>query len=179
MELPRRPRRGLRRGIRPANFSAMRLVPRCLLLLSLVAACAHAADVQFVRVWPGWRNADTFESISEYFTGRESDGGRVVLRTTPDARAGFYFLVRVANATTPLVGAKFSLQVITPASPDPKSYTFAADVPARSTAFHLGLTGPDWPGASVHPVAWKLELLSADNRILASSQSFLWEKPAK
>lgn len=130
-----------------------------------------------MRVWPGWRAAESFESIAEYFSGREDHGRQVVLRTHPDARAGFYYLVRVANTGTARPGSKFALHVITPDSPDAKTYTFAVDLAARSTVFQLGLTGPSWPTRDVRPVAWKLELVSADGEILASAQSFLWEKP--
>jgi hypothetical protein len=45
---------------------------------------------------------------------------------------------------------------------------------------NLGLTGADWPGGEqAHPVAWKLELVAADGRVLAAEKSFLWEKPAQ
>lgn len=150
-----------------------------LLAFALSPLPAGAADVEFVRVWPGWRDAASFERISEYFTGREDTSGRTVLRTQPAARAGFYFLVRVANAAAPRPGATFLLQVITPASPDPVTHRFAADLPAKSTVFHLGLTDADWAGPDVHPVAWKLELLSDTDQVLASAQSYLWSKPAK
>jgi hypothetical protein len=43
---------------------------------------------------------------------------------------------------------------------------------------NLGLTGDDWPGAKTNPVAWKLEIVAADGRVLASDESYLWEKPA-
>ena len=155
---------------------------RLFFLLSVVAATlvsARAAEIEFVRVWPGWRDAESFERISEYFDGRENTGGEIVLRTHPEQRAGFYFLVRVANAGPAKPGAHFVLQVILPSDPEPKSTTFPADVPDRSKVFELGLTGPDWPDSEVHPVAWKLELRSAEDQVLASAQSFLWEKPAK
>lgn len=155
---------------------------RLLFLLSVFAATlvsAGAAEIEFVRVWPGWRDAESFERISEYFDGRENTGGEVVLQTHADQRAGFYFLVRVTNAGSAKPDAHFVLQVILPSNPEPRSLTFPADVPARSKVFELGLTGPDWPSPDVHPVAWKLELRSAEDQVLASAQSFLWEKPAK
>jgi hypothetical protein len=43
---------------------------------------------------------------------------------------------------------------------------------------NLGLTGPDWPDLKVNPVAWKLDILTADGKRLASEKSYLWEKPA-
>jgi len=42
---------------------------------------------------------------------------------------------------------------------------------------NLGLTGTDWPDAKTNPVAWKLDVLAADGRVLASEKSYLWEKP--
>ncbi|HVU26007.1 MAG TPA: hypothetical protein VHE13_17885 [Opitutus sp.] len=145
--------------------------------VSFVVSLARAADVHFVRVWPGWRDAASFDRISEYFTEQEDTGSRVVQRTHPSVRDGFYFLVRVANSDAALAGAKFSLQLVAPTSPQTKTYTFPADVPAHSTVFMLGLTGPDWPNRKAHPVAWKLDLLAADGRVVATEHSFLWEKP--
>lgn len=141
------------------------------------APFVRAAEREFVRVWPGWRDAETFDTISEYFTGREDAGRRVILRSQPDARAGFYYLVRVAESAESHPSSKFALHVFLPGTPDPKTFTFPTDVPARSTLFQIGLTGADWPGPEIHPVAWKLELLDAQGEVLASAQSFLWSKP--
>ena len=147
--------------------------------LLLPFAGARAAEVEFVRVWPQWREAESFERISEFFGGGENRSGQIVLRTHADARAGYYFLVRIASAAA-VAGAKFELQVIRPDAPEPKTFSFPAVAPAGSAVFQLGLTGADWPGGkAVHPVAWKLALLAADGRVLADQRSFLWEKPAK
>ncbi|HWA86868.1 MAG TPA: hypothetical protein VG710_11640 [Opitutus sp.] len=146
--------------------------------VSFVVSLARAADVHFVRVWPDWRDAESFDRISEYFTGHEDTGSRIVRRTHPSIRDGFYFLVRVANSDASLDGAKFSLQLVAPTSPETKTYTFPADVPARTAVFMLGLTGPDWPNRKAHPVAWKLDLLARDGHVVATEHSFLWEKPA-
>jgi hypothetical protein len=157
----------------------MRLALRFFLLLAAVAPAFAADGITFVRVWPAWRDAAAFDSISEHFTGREEHGHRVVQRTTPDQRAGFYYLVRVRNEGTARADARFSLQVVSPASPETKTYAFPALIASGTTVFQLGLTGPEWPDRKAHPVAWKLELLSADGRVLASEQSFLWAKPSK
>lgn len=147
--------------------------------LAFVLVRASAAEVEFVRVWPAWRDATAFESISEYFTGQEAHSGRVVLRTNADQRAGYYYLVRVANPGAAQSAVKFSLQVITPASADTKTFSFPATLGAGQTVFELGLTGADWPDAKLRPVAWKLELLASDGAVLATAKSFLWEKPAR
>lgn len=148
-----------------------------LLFLSLLGAPAFAAaDLTLVRVTSGWRDAASFKRISEYFTGRENTGGETVLRTHPDRRDGYYFLLRVRNADAPRrITAR--LQIIADTSAQTRDFTFTPDLRAGDTVLHLGLTGPDWPDADADPVAWKLELLDADGRLLAGEKSYLWEKP--
>ena len=166
----------LRPAGRPLNLGLMRLV----LLLSLVLGSiglARADEVRFVRVWPEWRDAVSFERISEYFTGKENPGSQVLLRSHPEIRSGFYFLARVTNSGPALTSAKVVLSVITPDSPKTKAYTFSAALPAGDTVFNLGLTGADWAGEKIHPVAWKIEVVATDGRLLGAAKSFLWEKP--
>ncbi|MEX2043781.1 MAG: hypothetical protein WD941_00415 [Opitutus sp.] len=139
----------------------------------------HAEEVEFVRIWPGWRDAESFERIGEYFGRDESQRREVILRTQPEERGGFYFLVRVKSADA-VAAARFELHMIRPDWPEPGLFTFPAALPAKQTVFQLGLTGTDWPGGkAASPVAWKLALLAADGRVLAVRKSFLWEKPAK
>ena len=154
-----------------------RLFALTVLLSSLVNT--RAAEVEFTLVRPQWRDAESFDRISEYLGGGENSGREIIRRTQADARAGYYFLVRVSQPT-PLIDAKFVLNIIRPDSPEPKTFTFPAAAPASAAVFQLGLTGTDWPGEKkAHPVAWKLALLSADGRVLAEQKSFLWEKPNK
>src|SRR5688572_13644650 len=113
---------------------------RLVIFLALVVALtctARSADVEFLRVWPDWRDAESFDRISEYFGGRESTSRNVVLRTDAGVRAGYYFLVRVRTASA-LNGVKFELKVIRPDTPEPKTYSFPASVPAKETVFQLG-----------------------------------------
>ncbi|AOS44809.1 hypothetical protein Verru16b_01878 [Lacunisphaera limnophila] len=148
-----------------------------LLFLLLGLSAATAAELTFVRVYTGWRDAASFKRISEYFTGRENTGGEAVLRTHADQRAGFYFLVRVTNpAAARTVTARLGL--ISAATAQPVTHTFTTPLKAGDTVFHLGLTGPDWPDAKAGPVAWKLDLTDDTGRVLATEQSYLWEKPA-
>jgi hypothetical protein len=156
---------------------------RALLSLALLLgafAVGRASDVTFVRVWPEWRTAESFTRISEYFTGQENTGSRIVLRSQPLGRSGFYFLARVKNAGPALPDAKLVLSIIKPDSPLTRIYSFPIVLAVRESVFEVGLTGPDWPGGSkIRPVAWKLELLAADGAVLAAEKSFLWEKPDK
>lgn len=144
----------------------------------LLASTSLLAEVTFVRVWPEWREAGSFVRIKEYFGAPEDTGRETVLRSRPDERAGYYFLVRTRNPGAAVSGARFELEIITPDSPLTKTFTFPADLPAREHVFLLGLTGEDWAGKKVQPVAWRLRLLSAEASELASARSFLWQMPA-
>jgi len=135
------------------------------------------SGVSLVRVFTGWRDAASFKRISEYFTGRENTGIETVLRTNPAQRAGFYFQLRVANpgAARPV---QFQLQLIEQGSPTPHTTTFPAELKPGSAVFQLGLTGPAWQNAKSQPVAWQVQVLADDGRVLATAKSYLWEKPA-
>ncbi len=154
----------------------MRSVLTAFLLFTLVSL-ARAADVELTRVWPAWRSAESFERISEYFNGQENTGRHTVLRTQPNARAGYYFLIR-AKAAANTTGAKFVLQIITPEAPEPKTHTFPITLGPKEAVFDIGLTGTDWAGRKTHAVAWRLSVVNTEGRELASQQSFLWSNPA-
>lgn len=159
---------------------SIRVFVRCVLLLFAAlpsVALAKEGDLTIVRIYTGWREAASFKRISEYFDGEENTAGEAVLRTHPDQRGGFYFLVRVTNPGAPrTVSAR--LELITHTDAKPVAHTFSTDLKSGDTVFHLGLTGADWPDAKADPVAWKLDLTDADGRVLATEKSYLWEKPA-
>lgn len=156
-----------------------------LLLLPCLVLCAGqpplaAAEAEFVRVWPAYRDAESFERIGEYFGRPEDTGGEIVLRTRPDSRDGYYFLVRVKAPSASATDARFELTVIRPDTPEPQTFQFPAALRRKEAVFQLGLTGADWPGGKdAHPVAWKLTLRGPNGRVLTEHKSFLWEKPAK
>lgn len=156
----------------------MRFVFLCWFGLA-AAIGVRGADVEFTRVWPSWRDAESFERVPEFFTGKEYTGRQIVLRTHAEERGGFYFLARIKNSASPVSAAKFSLQVIAPNDPLPKTFSFPATLPAGTSVFSIGLTGPDWTNRTDPPVAWKLELQREDGHVIATAKSFLWEKPAK
>lgn len=151
---------------------------RLVFALVLSSLAARGAEVEFSRVWPQWRDAESFDRISEYFGGRENTGRTVVLRTHADVRAGYYFVVRLAQAPA-LTAAVFELSLIRADAPEPKNWTFPVATLGHNQMVELGLTGADWPGVQqARPVAWKITLRAADGRVLAEQKSFLWEKPA-
>lgn len=150
-----------------------RLVAATLLLI--IPALLNGAT-SIVRVWPAYRDADSFRRITEYMGGRESTGNEIVLRTQADSRDGYYFLTRLKNdSATP--GTSLVLEVILPGNPAVHTFTFAADLPAGRQVYQLGVTGADWPGKGTRPSAWRVTARTADGTILAERTSFLWSAP--
>ena len=164
-------------GPRPHRYGAMRRILALLALAAVASARAPAADARIERVWLQWHKSGSFESFYEYQTGRELTGPWIVLRSQPGERTGLYFLVRLESPRAVERGSAFVLRVITPDSTDTKTFTFPAQVREGSWLYDIGLTGKDWTGARVRPVAWEVELLSATGQVLARKASFLWEMP--
>jgi len=157
----------------------MRTLLTALLILAAATGCV-AADPTIVRVWPGYRDAESFARISEYLGKDENPRGQLILRTQTDIRAGYYFLLRVKNTGGAIADAKIELRVISPFAPEAKTYNFTCTLPAGSHALNLGLTGADWPGKPTDEVvAWQLRLLSPTGTELAKTQSHLWALPEK
>lgn len=155
-------------------------------LTSLVMAAASAgaaaanpasdSGVTVVRVFTGWKEGASFKRISEYFTGKENTGGSVVLRTRAEQRSGFYFFVRLNNPG-PATPVKINVEVVTPTDKQTKDFSFSSELKSGANVFDLGLTGEDWLDAKANPVAWKVDFVASDGRVLASEKSYLWEKP--
>jgi hypothetical protein len=145
--------------------------------LSAEASAKAGADLTIVRTFTGWRDAASFKRISEYFDGKENTGKETVLRTHPDQRAGYYFLVRLANPGA-AQKVRFQLQLFEQGTSASRTVVFPAELKSGSGVFQLGLTGPEWQDAKSQPVAWHLQVLADDGRVLASEKSYLWEKPA-
>ena len=155
----------------------MRTLLAPLALAAVLGARAPAADVRFERVWLQWHKSDSFQSFYEYHTGRELTGRWIVMRSQPDERTGLYFLVRVESARVLEPGSTFVVRVITPTSTETKVYSFPAAIRKGSWLYDIGLTGKDWTGSHVRPVAWEVELQSAAGEVIARQASFLWGNP--
>lgn len=154
----------------------LRAIHGSFLLLALTLAVTASANVTITRVFTGWRDAASFKRVSEYFTGRENTGSQIVIRTDPAERAGYYFLIRTHQEAA--TAAKVRLTYFVPGEAEPKVVTFPVQLPGRTSAINLGLTGSTWPDAKASAVAWKIEFLAADETtVLATEKSYLWDQP--
>jgi len=156
------------------SFTSMNRRALSVLLLSLWGTVLSASALEIVHVWPGFRTAESFESIGEYFGDQEHRGGRILLRSQSAERTGFYFLTRLKSPGA-IAGAEIRLEVILPGNSNPKAFLFSTDLPAGASVLQLGLTGADWPDAKVRPLAWRVQVMErTTRRPLAETQSFLW-----
>ena len=153
------------------------LLPTLALALIVSSGPAlRAQDVELQRVWPSYRDAASFTRLSEYFGGSPDAANRDALRTHPEARAGYYWLIRTVSATD-LAGCSFQLRLQRDGQPDSTVHTFPYNLTAGSHAVNLGLTGADWPDSAERPLAWQLSLIAPNGTPLVSEQSFLWQQP--
>lgn len=114
--------------------------------------------------------------ISEYWNGTEKLGKRLVIRTDPQVRDGYYFTlvldkkVRKLPRGTVIVG-----EFYTPFSPDARTYEFTLPSKRpRTKEVFVGLTGADWPKDGGAASAWRFTIKDANENILAEEQSYLW-----
>jgi len=122
-----------------------------------------------------------FHRVSEYFTDVENTSGRIIARTDPAQRSGYYFIVSLDwhPSTTLPAGTRAELDYIREDNTEAKhaQFTFAQDAGTWHEIL-LGLTGADWPEKNAKLVAWKVTLKDAQGGVLASHQSFLWGLPS-
>ena len=151
------------------------MISRILVLAVFAVSALAARATEITRVWTEWRDAESFVRLSELIDGKENPGSEIFLRSQPDSRDGFYFLVRLADATP--VDGTIEAQVIMPGKMKPVSFKFPASVKSGSSVYQIGLTGSDWPDQKVRPVAWKIILLDSSGKEIVSKESFLWSPP--
>jgi hypothetical protein len=166
-----------------AAFSSLRL-----LIASVIGAvlfCAPFAQafnleqhIDFVR--PRFIPEGQFKRISEYFTGVENTGGKTILRTQDDQRAGMYFILSLdwLKNRHILLGSQIRIDYVRSDNVEPQQVLFL--LPDSKSTFkevYLGITGKDWASPDVTLAAWKVTVLDPLGREVAAEQSFLWDLP--
>lgn len=123
--------------------------------------------------------AGLFKRISEYFTGVENKGGKIIERSQPDDRGGYYLIVTLDLFSAPIPNnSVFVVEYIhsDDRRPQIRMFPMFDDCSSACEAF-LGLTGEDWPSPERSMVAWKITLLGSDGKTVLATQSYLWDIP--
>lgn len=147
-----------------------------LLLMFLVGASAtNAAAIK--KVTTKYQNADDFKTLSSYFTDGDNIGPRIIEKSQANSWDGLYFIVEFEDRPETFPN-KYSvlLEVITPFSPQPRSYVYPLSATDKFTwEIYLGITGSDWPNPDAQPLAWKITISDIESTVISEKQSYLWK----
>lgn len=148
----------------------------------LIAACASVEkeavrSVEIEEIKPRYIEEESFKRIGEYLTGVENKGDRVIVRSSPEQRAGYYFVLVLDTSVRQLPsGTVVEGEFYLPGSAELQRHDFA--LPARrpkTKEIFLGLTGETWPfDETAVPAAWRFTVKDANGLVLAEEASYLW-----
>ncbi len=125
-------------------------------------------------IHPKRRSVDDVARASEAFYAKESHGQDIVFRTTENERAGYYFYSKLSFS--PPVDSRLVLEVVRAEGEAPERYDFSLALRPKFPLgeYAIGLTGKDAGSGNWVPIAWRLTVLDAKGKVLASEHSFLW-----
>ena len=176
-----------RRGfaaIDKAFFVDINLTMRICLFALLSLLCVSCNSTQkpkepafeIVEIMPRYIEEENFKRISEYLTGKENPGKRVILRTRKQQRDGYYFIL-VLNKNVRDLPADVYIEgeFYTYKSFDRETHRFELpSIRPKTREVFIGLTGEDWPNKDAIPAAWRFTLKNSRGDILAQKKSYLW-----
>tara|TARA_B110001450_G_scaffold201828_1_gene190988 strand:- start:62 stop:544 length:483 start_codon:yes stop_codon:yes gene_type:complete len=151
------------------------------IICSLYSGCAltpkqAVTSIEIEKIEPRYIETEQFKRISEYMTGRENLGDRVILRTQPEHRAGYYFILVLDNDVRRLPNGTVVIgEFYTSQSLGKQTHEFTLPSQRASTdEIFVGLTGEDWPEKDGVPAAWRFTIKDANGAVLGEKQSYLW-----
>ncbi len=151
------------------------------LVCSILIGCASTpkpalTSVEIEEIKPRYIETEQFKRISEYMTGKEYVGDRVILRSRPDERTGYYFTLVLDEDVRRLPkGSQIVGEFYTPSSVEKQTHEFTLPKKlANTNEIFVGLTGEDWPQTGGVPSAWRFTIKDANGTVLAKKQSYLW-----
>lgn len=114
---------------------------------------------------------------SEAFQAKEQHGSDVVFRTEEASRPGYYFFLKLD--LDPPADGRLILEVVRTENTRPERYDFALNLQPQGPLgeFLIGLTGKQAGESKWRPIAWRVSIVDAQGKILASRHSFLWGTP--
>lgn len=158
----------------------MRLLLIAILSFS-VLGCATKRErtitsVEIKEIKPRYMETEQFKRFSEYMNGAEHQGGRMILRTNPEERDGYYFTLIIDKKVRDLPkGTVVIGEFFTPQSVEAQIHEFTLpNKRPKTKEIFLGLTGEDWPQVGGVPGAWRFTIKNASGVTLGTKQSYLW-----
>lgn len=153
------------------------------LIVSLFAGCAllpkkdTESPIVIKEIKPRYIDEQQFMRASEYWTGKEETGKRIISRTDSTERSGYYFTLILSERARELPRGSFILgEFYTTNSLDLQSHEFHLPSKlSKSKEIFLGLTGADAPAGGKVPGAWRFTIKTAGGEVIAQDQSYLWE----
>ena len=153
-------------------------------MCAFFAGCASTpkpslTSVEIEEIKPRYMEEEQFKRISEYMTGTENPGDRVIFRTAPQTRDGYYFTLILDEDVHKLPkGTVIIGEFYTPVSIEKQTYefTFTKKRPKTKEIF-IGLTGEDWSediDSELAPAAWRFTIQDANGNVLGTKESYLW-----
>ncbi|NDV60856.1 hypothetical protein G0Q06_00150 [Puniceicoccales bacterium CK1056] len=148
-------------------------------LLTLLAlfASSLAQGLEIGTAYTRTYAAEEIRTLSNHLGAPLSEQGfRTVVASQPDQPGGQYFILHLEKMSS---GSPAVARLTLYTTADKKSSVHNWDLSGGDLEnwLYLGLTGKDWPGEDVQPLAWKIELLDSSGTILTEWKSFLWEMP--
>lgn len=124
------------------------------------------------------RSAADVARASEAFYAKEHHGADVVFRTEEDSRPGYYFFIKLD--VVPPADGRLVLEVVRKENTPPERYDFAVNLKPGFPfgEYVIGLTGKQSGDDRWRPIAWRVSVVDAKGRFLASKHSFLWGTPS-
>ncbi len=149
----------------------------CILCLqfTLCEVCA----LEIVNAYPQFMEEQSFQRISEFFSGVEKAGPYLIVRTQPQVRGGEYFVITLDQRVRSLPeGTQIILEVVRPDSHSLTAYTLELPEKRPNTRqIYAGITGSEWPDSAIRPLAWKISFINSQGTVIAEKQSYLWTYP--
>jgi hypothetical protein len=119
-----------------------------------------------------------FNRISEYFTGQENTGSRIILRTQQDERSGLYFILRLSERLNQLPkGSAVQIEFFEVGSSQLQTRTMMLpDNLKKTNKLFVGLTDEGRMNKP-QPIAWRIAIVNAEGEEIMDTKSYLWEMP--
>jgi hypothetical protein len=134
------------------------------------------SSVEIKEIKPRYMDKAQFMRISEYWSGTEHQGKRLILRSDPAIRDGYYFTLILDEKLRRLPkGTVIIGEFYTPKSVELQTHEFKlpSKRPKTKEVF-VGLTGEDWPEPGGVPGAWRFTIKDPNGAVLAERRSYLW-----